>query len=436
MAEKKMTTEAENKLLRSEITRLNKQLKQQNKEIDAMINGSRLLLASESFLETAEAIFNFCRELTGARAGYIALLNKEKMENEVVYLEPGGLPCKVSLDLPMPIRGLRAEAYKKGVPVYDNNYAASSHLEYMPKGHIPLNRVMFAPIKIDGETIGLMGLGEKESNFTETDKEYAGIMAEFLAIALINSRTLEELKKSQLQLNNLIATKDKLFSIIAHDLKNPFAALTLTAELIIRQIKLPEPDRKKLADYARVVHDSAVTGRQLLDDLLKWSMTQFGSMEFSLTDINMLHAIEESLATIEIAARNKNIDITYDVPHNIRVPADAGMLNTILRNLVSNAVKFTPPGGKVHVSAHRQKKFIVVSVKDNGVGIPKEAGKRLFRIDKKYSTQGTGNEKGTGFGLILCKEFVEKHGGSLSFKSKEGKGSEFVFTLSTNSAGI
>lgn len=408
---------------------LSEELSVRAQEMQALLNGAKLMLAGNSFLKTSKAIFNYCRELTGAKAGYIALLNKEKMENEILFLEPGGFFCSVPLDLPMPIRGFRATAYETGRTVYDNHYAKSKHKKLMPEGHIPLNNVMFAPIKMDGETIGLMGLGEKDGDFNENDKRIVTTLTELISIALTNSRMLEELKESREKLDKLNTTKDKFFSIIAHDLKNPFAALSLSSELIIRMLQKNNLDVKKLTDYVNVIADSASTGRKLLDNLLKWSMSQFGNIDYNPVMIKLNDAVRESVSPLVTSAKNKKIEIKSFIPDDYFVIADSVMLETVLRNLVSNAIKFTKARGEVMISARKRKDEIIVSVKDNGVGISKEVMRRLFRIEDKYTSQGTAKEKGTGLGLILCKEFVEKHGGKIWVNSTVGKGSEFKFTL-------
>jgi signal transduction histidine kinase len=151
-------------------------------------------------------------------------------------------------------------------------------------------------------------------------------------------------------------------------------------------------------------------------------------MEFNPAYFQMTRLINEVELLLDNAAGQKSIVITNTVPDNIAVYADENMMSAVLRNLISNAIKFTHPGGKINISAEK-KEELTVSVSDNGIGIPKNRIEQLFRIDENYSTSGTQNEKGTGLGLILCKEFIEKHGGKIWVESEEGKGSIFHFTL-------
>ena len=160
-------------------------------KLDAVIRGARAILEKQSFTDAARAIFDRCREMTGAVSGYVALLSQDGQENEVLFLEAGGMPCTVDPELPMPIRGLRAIAYETHKAAYDNNFMNSEWVKYMPGGHVVLKNVMFSPLNIEGKTVGIMGLANKPSDFTDADAEIATAFGELAAIALANSRYLD-----------------------------------------------------------------------------------------------------------------------------------------------------------------------------------------------------------------------------------------------------
>ena len=162
---------------------------------------------------------------------------------------------------------------------------------------------------------------------------------------------------------------------------------------------------------------------------MEWSRSQTGRMKFSPEDIEMNSLINETKALLNESEGLKSISISNELPRNLTVFADKAMLATIMRNLISNALKFTNIGGKIIISALQNNEGITISVKDNGLGIKKDALQKIFRIEESYSTKGTQNETGTGLGLILCKEFVKKHGGNIWVESELGKGSDFKFTL-------
>jgi hypothetical protein len=161
-------------------------------ELQALMNGAKSVLSEKTFAEAARAIFDYCCDLIGAPSGYVALLNESGEENEVLFLESGGLPCTVDEELPMPIRGLRGEAYATQKAVYDNDFMNSEWVKYMPEGHVVLKNVLFAPLNLEGKTVGIIGLANKEGDFNDNDAKIATGFGELAAIALQNSKALDE----------------------------------------------------------------------------------------------------------------------------------------------------------------------------------------------------------------------------------------------------
>ena len=229
------------------------------------------------------------------------------------------------------------------------------------------------------------------------------------------------------ELTSLNATKDKFFSIIAHDLKSPFNSIIGFSSLLSRQIS--EKDYEGIKKYATIIQESSQQALDLLVNLLEWSRSQTGKMLFTPEDVDVAFLISQSVGVLIGAAQQKQIAVHKQMPANLVVRADNAMVNTILRNLISNAIKFTNPGGSIVISAERNAEELLISVADNGVGINQVSIDKLFRIEETYSTLGTQKEKGSGLGLLLCKEFVEKHGGRIWVESEVGKGSTFRFTI-------
>jgi two-component system, sensor histidine kinase and response regulator len=236
-----------------------------------------------------------------------------------------------------------------------------------------------------------------------------------------------QLRQSEAQLMELNATKDKFFNIVAHDLKNPFTSLLGATELLFNNIE--NMDRTKIRKLAQILNDSAKSGYSILLNLLDWSRSQTGTIRINLQKLSINKVIEENIADVHLNSIDKEISISAETAENIQVVADRNMINTIVRNLLSNAIKFTPRGGKVTVSCKLKGGEVCVSVKDNGIGISKENISKLFRIDSKFSRPGTDKETGTGLGLKLSREFVEKLGGRIWVESSENSGSEFIFTI-------
>lgn len=248
------------------------------------------------------------------------------------------------------------------------------------------------------------------------------------------SRDITERKKSEEQiteyvdeLKDLNATKDKFFSIIAHDLKNPFNNIIGFSELLVEEVH--ENDLVAIEKYANMIYTASNQTFRLLENLLDWANSHRGYMVFSPEPLSLKEvALEITENQLEFAIK-KNIALVNNVTDDEMILADRNMLISILRNLISNAIKFTPRKGEIVLSAVKKDAFLEVSVKDNGMGMSEKIRNDLFRIDVNQSTKGTEDEKGTGLGLILCKEFVQKHGGKIWVESKLGKGSTFKFTI-------
>ena len=248
------------------------------------------------------------------------------------------------------------------------------------------------------------------------------------------SRDISERKKAELllkerecQLRELNSTKDKLFSIIAHDLRSPFSAILGLSELLIENTKNIEVTETKR--YLGMINSSAQNTLVLLDNLLTWAKSQTEKNIYKPEITNLLPIISEILEGSKSIAKIKNISLVYIHTDVVEVYADANMLKTILRNLISNAIKFTHLNGEITISAILNQNNIEITVSDNGIGMSEETRNKLFKIDANVTTTGTANEKGSGLGLILCKEFTEKHGGTIWVKSEEGKGSAFTFSI-------
>ncbi|MDP2338618.1 MAG: PAS domain-containing sensor histidine kinase [Bacteroidota bacterium] len=240
-------------------------------------------------------------------------------------------------------------------------------------------------------------------------------------------RTEELLKESESSLRKLNATKDKLFSIIAHDLRNPFFFMIGYSEVLRKKVK--ELDAGTIEKYAGIINSSAVKTFGLVENLLDWARMQQGQMPFNPSVIVLKKLVGEVTNLLKENAGNKKIAISCQIPENLEAFADQNMLKTILRNLVSNGLKYTNQNGRIEVGAVEDENEIRIYVKDNGIGIKQENVHQLFLSISNQTTRGTENEKGTGLGLILCHEFVTKHGGKIGVESELGIGSIFSFTI-------
>lgn len=243
----------------------------------------------------------------------------------------------------------------------------------------------------------------------------------------LRRRTSLQLKEKNKELAQLNATKDKFFSIIAHDLKSPFSSLMGFAEMLC--LHAETKNTKEVFEYAQVIHNSTKRLLGLVENLLQWSRTQLGTTEYKPMQIDVSIHTHNIVSLLRMNAEEKDIVISPKVEKDLVAWADLNLFSTVLRNLISNAIKFSRVGSVIYVAAKKKSDMIEVAVSDSGVGIRQENLEKLFQVDTAFSTKGTFNEKGTGIGLVLCKEFVEINKGTIVAESELEKGSTFTFTL-------
>jgi two-component system sensor histidine kinase/response regulator len=249
---------------------------------------------------------------------------------------------------------------------------------------------------------------------------------------LTNQKVLTERKRLQTDKNLLAAIaenteKDKFFSIIAHDLKNPFHSILNFSDLLLKHYSTY--DKEEVLTFIKMIHESSRQAFNLLDNLLHWSRARTGRINLQSEAVDLMSIVSKNISLLGLAATEKNIKITSSVKPKTFVQCDENMISTVIRNIISNAIKFTRPAGKINIGSHIKADTCEVVVTDTGVGISEENLARLFRIDTHFSTSGTANEEGTGLGLILCQEFINLNNGTIRVTSKPGKGSTFTIGL-------
>ena len=239
-----------------------------------------------------------------------------------------------------------------------------------------------------------------------------------------------ELQQTVRELDALNKTKDKLFSIIAHDLRSPFSSILGISELMLEDIRQGRFDtmEKSMSNINTSAHHTLL----LLENLLSWAKSQTGQISFNPIMCNAYKLVSEVVEILNESALVKNIKVSISMAHDVEISADPNMLMIILRNLVSNAIKFTREKGEVEISGTLEDNEFEICVSDNGVGIDADTVKKLLTQEVNSSTRGTSNEKGSGLGLVLCRELAEAHHGKLWIESEEDKGSQFKFTLPIN----
>ena len=267
-------------------------------------------------------------------------------------------------------------------------------------------------------------------------KNRPGVIQGLMVDNTTNKRLLDTIHNYNKDLKKLNATKDRFFSILAHDLKNPFTAIIGFSELMVKRTSSAQFDAKQIHMYANELLKAANNSYNLVENLLDWSHSQREKLIINPENLSISDIVDDNIMLFQSAAENKKIRFYHQIDKSLRVYADYNTLNTVVRNLISNAIKFSYPEGKIFVNSIHSNEKMLITVADQGKGIPAENLPKLFRIDEAITTEGTQNERGTGLGLVICKEFIDKNDGSISVNSKEGKGSIFTIVLPAGKVNV
>jgi PAS domain S-box-containing protein len=286
------------------------------------------------------------------------------------------------------------------------------------------------PLQTPSRVIGVLVLQhyEKENVYSENDVKFLVSIGSQIALAIERKKREEEISQKNEQLQLINAEKDKFFSILAHDLKGPLSAFVGATQILAEEFRTMEID--EITNLSLSMKTSALNIYSLLENLLEWSRLKRKGIDIVREKINLRSEVNSCINLLHEQARKKNIDISVFIDDAMEVFSDKHMLDTIMRNLISNAIKFTHLGGKVTVSAITKDEHIVeVRVVDTGIGMNAELKNKLFLINEKTSRTGTSGELSSGLGLLLCKEFIENCGGEIGVESEPGLGSTFYFTI-------
>ncbi len=324
--------------------------------------------------------------------------------------------------------GIWGEAVRQRRPILVNDFLAENPLKKgYPAGHVELFRYLTIPIFNGNEIVAVIGVANKSENYDETDIIQLNLLADSVFSISQQKEDERKIHKYTEKLQKLNATKDKFFSIIAHDLKNPFNSILGFSELLTNYAE--SFDSEKIIQFANAIQSSALKTYKLLENLLEWARTQTGTIEFSPEKMFIKDIFNEIKEQVEDLSTSKNISLSFETDEYSEIFADKNMLNAVLRNLITNAIKYTPKNGKIFVKSLCETKYVKISVIDTGIGIDEKHLKKLFKINEKVSTNGTDEETGTGLGLLLCKKFISRHKGEIWVESKVNEGSNFSFSI-------
>lgn len=292
---------------------------------------------------------------------------------------------------------------------------------------------IFANIYRNDDKIMIIGgvdillLTDQNTTLHKMNAEIGALQRELLHKTHQQEITMKQLNSANEELTKANQDKDNFLKILAHDLRNPVLSILGFSELLLNNYT--SYDEEKMEKHLNILHNSASKTSDLLEELLLWSRFQSGKIPFDLKATNFKTLCNEVISLMIESARSKETAVSYQGDADIQLFADGNMLRTIMRNLISNAIKFSHPEGKITITAEPAGTFTTITVSDNGVGIGQSEIEKLWQTSEAFTTSGTQGEKGTGFGLMLCKEFVDKHGGKIWVESEVGVGSNFKFTM-------
>jgi signal transduction histidine kinase len=396
-------------------------------ELFYKISSNLLKLQSEKFDEEIINEIGTIASYTNSEACLLLLFDETKTIIAKLYKwhfnEYSGPKFDDFLQNPQAINTLYLELKKNKVIFYNKDTNDGNHELFTKiRNGLKLSDAFLLPLIHNNDVIGVIGF----ANFVSTQ----AIPSESIYLLdlfgnLIVNAYIKILNEDKLKA--MILEKDKFFGIIAHDLRGPFTGLIGITETLAKEFV--NLSLSEIRSYSNALYSSSLNVFRLLENLLEWSRLQRGIIKYSPINLNLRNTVLSTTYLLKNNAENKNISVKIEIPDNLYVYADEVMLESILRNLLENAVKFTDNNGEIFIEGKQETDWVSVSVKDNGTGMSSEFLEGLFSYKELISHKGTSNEKGSGLGLILCKEFVEKNNGNISVKSKPGKGSTFTFTL-------
>ncbi len=285
-----------------------------------------------------------------------------------------------------------------------------------------------------GKVLGIVGIGRDITTIKKAEnkiRQQAENLQETNTLLEERQEEIQQQKEEIMaqrdELENLNNTKDKFFSIIGHDLKNPFNAIINLADILKNSIH--SGTKEEMIEMIELIRISAKSAFELLENLLQWSKSQSGNIEFTPEKFDINTIIRKNIEFFKVNAEKKSITLHANIPGEINVYADKNMINTVIRNIINNAIKFTNPGGEINILTRQNQSEVEVQITDNGIGMDKETKDNLFQLSSQRSMQGTSGEIGSGLGLILCREFIVKNHGEILIDSQSGEGSTFTIKL-------
>ena len=400
---------------------------------EALFKISETVFSDSSLFDICRQIHEVVGNLMLAKNFYIALVDEENKMLSFPYFVDQYDPPQYNKIMG---KGLTEYAIQLGEPLLVNS---KKDEELRKSGEVylvgtPQAIWLGVPLKVSGKSIGVIVVQdyENENAYGEEEVRILTFVAEQISRVIDNRSKTEKLKEYAEELKKLDDRKDKFLSIVSHDLRGPLSGLLSFSELLLENYNLQTEQDKEF--FIENVHSSVKNLIALVENLLTWARLQSNDIQINRSTFQVMNVIESVFDTLKLVALHKKIKLEYICSQNIELNADPNMIETVIRNLVSNSLKFTNAGGIINITVSQSENNVIINIQDNGIGMSEELASNLFRIDKTTSREGTQKEKGTGLGLKICKEFVEKNGGTISVKSENKIGT--IVTIKFNAVNI
>lgn len=409
-----------------------------SKLLDAYQNARKLseiglqITSTLSLNEIVNNIFRSLKTLMSSDVIGIGLYNKTKnsLDFTIIIEEETKLPfISVGLDDDNYL-SVYCFNHQKNISISDYCHEATNYLPEIAPAILgkETQSIIYLPLNLKNNKIGVFTVQSYENNaFTDYHVNILQNLAAFITIALENSKAFELIEKQSTELKRLNASKDKIFSIIGHDLRSQLNNMKNMLQIVHENDNNPQfPSRK---EFLSLSLKNAYNTSNLLEQLFLWAKSQQEKLDVSAYEHKIKPLVNDVITLLGPSAKEKDIEIETTVDENLIAFFDFNLISTVVRNLMSNAIKFTNNGGKITISARTIPGNVIVNIKDTGIGIDAEHFPKIFNEYEHFTSEGTNKERGSGLGLILCKEFVEKNGGQIWIESEIDKGSTFFFTI-------
>ncbi|MBI9053971.1 MAG: response regulator [Bacteroidales bacterium] len=421
IAAKDKAEESENK-----IKNLLQEMQLKNTEISVLLDGAKKILEISTFSETAKLLFNSCKNITGANAGYVALLSENNEENKVLFLDGGKGNFAADVNLSMPIRGLKEKVYKEKKAIYENDFGNSNWLDLIPNDHIVLKNILFVPLIINNNAVGLIALSNKPSDFTDDDLRIVSAFGELASLALFNSKNIDELKIAKEKAEESDQLKSSFLANMSHEVRTPMNGIMGFSQFL----KAPDLDQENKLRYINIINDSCQQLLRIIEDILEISKLETGQIELTFEEFKISEIVNGVYINHVDLCEKKGIRLSLNNEISIErvLLSDKMKIIQILNNLLNNALKFTHEG-KIEIGAIDRNDHVEIYVQDTGIGIENEIKEKIFERFRQAETTMSRTYGGTGLGLAIAKGYIELMNGEIWVDSNIGSGSSFYFKL-------